>query len=98
MGSVYRRSPLDKLSEPFNLQKTYTQSLSDSVAKVPLVPTVADKIHIKFTGQTDLGAWTIIKSGTEPLGEGDCICCFHPDCFQLLIRNFVEQDIFLILV
>jgi|SoiMetStandDraft_2_1073263.scaffolds.fasta_scaffold11292_4 phosphatidate phosphatase APP1 len=53
MGSVYRRFPLDKLSESFNLQKTYTQSLSDSVANVPLVPTVADKIHIKFTGQTD---------------------------------------------
>jgi hypothetical protein len=51
MGSVYRHSCLEKLSESFNLQKTYTQSLSDSVANVPLVPTVADKIHIKFTGQ-----------------------------------------------
>jgi hypothetical protein len=51
MGSVYRHSCLEKLSESFNLQKTYTQSLSDSVANVPLVPTVADKINIKFTGQ-----------------------------------------------
>jgi len=44
-GSVYRHSCLEKLSQSFNLQTTYTQPLSDSVANVPLVPTVADKIH-----------------------------------------------------
>jgi hypothetical protein len=45
MGSVYRHSCLEKVSQSFNLQTTYTQPLSDSVADMPLVPTVADKIH-----------------------------------------------------
>jgi hypothetical protein len=51
MGSVYRHFCLEKLSQSFNLQTTYTQPLSDSVANVPLVPTVADKIHKRVANQ-----------------------------------------------
>jgi hypothetical protein len=51
MGSVYRHSCLEKLSES-SIYKRHTHNHSSaSVADVSLVPTVADKIHIKFTGQ-----------------------------------------------
>jgi hypothetical protein len=43
MGSVYRHSCLNKLSQSFINKRHTRQPLSDSVANVPLVPTVADK-------------------------------------------------------